>query len=107
MPDAGAEMNGSGDDACGNLTFTLYKDASCTQTEGVSGTGAIAGGTSASYSTTHTFAAPGTYYRSEERRVGKENKARRTGCGDTNEQIEIGNAAPSATTQASLTTWMV
>src|SRR5205085_4541460 len=39
------------------ITFTLYKDASCTQTEGVSGTGAIAGGTSASYSTTHTFAA--------------------------------------------------
>src|SRR5438094_594887 len=96
-----------GDNASGNVTFTLYKDASCTQTEGVSGSGAIAGGTSASYSTTHTFAAPGTYYwqasyGSDARSVGYT-----TGCGDADEQIVIGKASPSATTQASPTTGTV
>src|SRR5438067_11582990 len=101
MPDAGAEMNGSGDDACGNLTFTLYKDASCTQTEGVSGSGAIAGGTSASYSTTHTFAAPGTYYWQASYAGDANNNGFTTGCGDANEQIVIGKASPSEIGRAS------
>src|SRR5205085_5162 len=62
MTVADAATIANGDNASGNVTFTLYKDASCTQAEGVSGSGALAGGTPASYSTTHTFAAPGTYY---------------------------------------------
>src|SRR5436305_13914204 len=92
MTVADAATIANGDNASGNVTFTLYKDASCTQTEGVSGSGAIAGGTSASYSTTHTFAAPGTYYWQASYAGDANNNGFTTGCGDANEQITVGKA---------------
>src|SRR5206468_1404005 len=48
----------------------------------------------------YTTKATGTYYRSEERRVGKENEAGSTACGDEKESSLVNPGKPSITTSA-------
>jgi Domain of unknown function DUF11 len=92
----------------GSVTFTLYSEDTCTTpVAGVSGSGTISttGGVStASYSTNWTPTATGTYYWIASYAGDANNNPFTTTCGDSNEQIGIGKASPTITTQASPTT---
>ncbi len=92
----------------GNVTFTLYSDAGCaTPVAGVSGSGPISGST-ASYSTSWTPAAAGTYYWIASYPGDNNNTGFTTTCGDSNEQIAVvAKATPTIATQASPTTGTV
>ena len=90
----------------GSVTFTFYSNSSCTTSTGVTGSGTISSGT-ASYSASWTPPATGTYYWKASYAGDANNNPFTTGCGDANEQLSVGNASPSATTQASPTTTLV
>jgi hypothetical protein len=91
----------------GSVTFTLYSDTNCTQVvPGVSGSGAISNG-SASYSTSWTPSAVGTYYWLASYGGDINNTSAKSTCGDANEQIVIGKASSSITTRASPTSGRV
>ena len=90
----------------GSVTFTLYSDNSCSTSTGVTGSGTIGSGT-ATFSTSWTPAAAGTFYWKAVYGGDSNNNGFTTGCGDANEQLSVGKAAPSATTQASPTTTLV
>ncbi|MGE5375997.1 MAG: hypothetical protein ACM3XO_13145, partial [Bacteroidota bacterium] len=90
----------------GSVTFTLYSDAACTISTGVSGSGTISSGT-ASFSTSWTPSATGTYYWVASYSGDGNNTGYTAPCGDANEEIVIGPAKPSITTQASPTTGTV
>ncbi len=83
----------------GSVTFTLYSDDTCsTAVPGVSGTGDITtsgGVSSASFQTSWTPTAPGTYKWIAAYPGDADNTAFTTGCGDDNEQITI--TAPPTT----------
>ena len=82
----------------GSVTFTLYSDAACTvAVPGMSGSGAIAGGT-ASWSASWTPTALGTYYWIASYPGDSNNNGFTTSCGDANEQIVIGKASPTLST---------
>lgn len=85
----------------GNVTFTLFSDAACSvPVAGISGSGTISGG-SASWSTSWTPAAAGTYYWQAQYPGDANNDGYTTTCGAANEQIVIGKASPTITTSAS------
>jgi hypothetical protein len=85
----------------GSVMFMLYSDAACTTAvSGVSGTGNISSGT-ASYSTSWTPSAPGTFYWLATYAGDANNIGFTTGCADANEQVTIVKASPSIATQAS------
>src|SRR5205085_2628890 len=84
-----------GDNASGNVTFTLYKDASCTQTEGVSGSGAIRSEERRVGKERHTLGAPGTYYRQASYAGDANNNGLQTACSAANEQLTVGKASLS------------
>jgi uncharacterized repeat protein (TIGR01451 family) len=92
--------------ATGDVTFTLYSDAACTVSTGISGTGTISSG-SASFSHSFTPTAAGTYYWKASYPGDGNNDSFTTSCGDANEQIVVDKASPSITTQASPTTGTV
>jgi hypothetical protein len=87
----------------GSVTFTLYSDNTCsTAVSGMSGTGAITGSGpyTASFSKSWTPLAAGTYYWQASYAGDVNNNPKTTGCADSNEQITVGKASPSITTQA-------
>ena len=91
----------------GSVTFTLYSNNTCTTSTGVTGSGTIhtsAGVSTASYSQSWTPPATGTFYWKASYAGDTNNNGFTTTCGDNNEQIVIGNASPTITTQASPTT---
>jgi hypothetical protein len=90
----------------GSVVFTLYSDNQCTVAAGVSGSGTIGSG-SATFSTSWTPTAAGTYYWIASYAGDANNNGFTTKCGDANEQIVIGKASPSITTLASPTTGTV
>ena len=84
----------------GSVAFTLYSDNGCnTAVSGVSGSESITSG-SASYSTSWTPGAAGTYYWKASYAGDVNNNGFTTGCGDSNEQVVIGKAGPSISTTA-------
>jgi hypothetical protein len=92
----------------GSVSFTLYSNSTCaTAVTGVSGTGSITtttGVSTASFSVNWTPPAAGTYHWIASY-VGDANNTRFTTiCGAGNEQVVVGKAAPTITTQASPTT---
>jgi hypothetical protein len=94
----------NGNSPTGSVTFTLYSDSACTLPVGgvVSGSGTISSG-SASFSTSWTPAAAGTYYWIASYPGDANNNGFTTGCGDNNEQIVISKSSPSITTKAAST----
>ncbi|MGB8212670.1 MAG: C25 family cysteine peptidase, partial [Anaerolineales bacterium] len=104
IPTAGDTATFSGAyNPSGLVTFTLYSDATChTAVTGMSGSGAISGN-SASWSSSWTPAAPGTYYWQASYAGDTNNAAFTTTCGAANEQIQVNQANPSITTSASPT----
>jgi len=89
----------------GSVTFTLYSDATCTvPVPGVSGTGTItttpSGVSSASYSTTWTAPAAGTYSWIASYPGDQNNNSFTTGCTDAYESVKVIPASLSMTTQA-------
>ncbi len=85
--------------ATGNITFTLYSDATCsTAVTGMTGSGSISGGT-VSWTTSWTPPAPGTYYWGTSY-VGDVNNGAATSCGGAGEQVTINKATPTLTTTA-------
>ena len=87
----------------GSVTFTLYSNATCTTAvAGVSGSGTIsttAGVSSATYSTTWSAPATGTYYWIASYAGDSNNNAFTTTCGDANEQIIVTDTSSTATAQ--------
>jgi LPXTG-site transpeptidase (sortase) family protein len=77
----------SGNNPTGSVSFTLYSDAACT-TSVMSGSGAISGG-AASWSTSWTPTALGTYHWQASYAGDANNHASTTACGDPNEQIVV------------------
>src|SRR5262249_4067540 len=76
----------NGNNPTGSITFTLYSNNTCTTPAGVSGSGVITNGT-ASYSTTWTPPAAGTYYWIASYPGDAKNNAFTTKCNDPNEKI--------------------
>ena len=73
----------------GSVTFTLYSDPTCsTPVPGMSGSGSITSG-SASWSTSWTPGAGGTYYWLANYPGDANNNAYTTTCGETDEQITV------------------
>jgi len=90
----------------GSVTFTLYSDNNCTLSTGISGPAVIAtsnGVSSASFATTWTAPATGTYFWRANYNGDANNNAFTTGCGDTNELIAVSPESPTMTTQANPT----
>jgi hypothetical protein len=91
----------------GTVTFTLYSDAACTTpaSPALSGTGTIpaSGAISATFSGSWKPTTAGTYTWKAVYN-GDVNYNSKTQCGGTNEQIVVGKASPTITTQASPTT---
>jgi len=101
-----AELSG-GNSPTGSVTFTLYSDNTCAiPVAGMSGSGVISGA-SASYSSTWTPTAAGTYYWKASYAGDANNNPYTTGCGGLNEEIVIGKASPTITTNASGVTGVV
>jgi LPXTG-site transpeptidase (sortase) family protein len=101
-----ATLNG-GYSPTGSVTFTLYNDNTCTTAvPGMSGSGTISGN-SASWSTSWTPSAAGTYYWRASYPGDANNDSYTTSCADANEQILIGKASPTITTTASPTSGTV
>jgi len=91
----------SGYNPTGSVTFTLYSNDTCTvAAPGMSGSGAIAGGT-ASWSASWTPTAAGAYYWIASYPGDANNNGFTTSCGDANEQIVIAKASPSLGTTPS------
>ncbi len=89
-----------GDNPSGSVSFTLYSDNKCTAAvSGVSGSGPISSG-SATFSTSWTPPAAGTYYWVASYAGDVNNNGFTTGCGDANEQIVIAKVTPSIITSA-------
>jgi hypothetical protein len=92
----------------GSVSFTLYSNSTCTTAvAGVSGTGAIStttGVSTASFSVNWTPASAGTYHWIASYAGDANNTGFTTTCGASNEQVVVGKAAPTITTQASPTT---
>ncbi len=88
----------------GSVTFTLYSDNQCTTpaTPGVSGSGAIGTDGTASYSTSWTPGAAGTFYWLAGF-DGDDNNAATSTCGGSNEQIVVGQPSPTPTPTATAT----
>ncbi|MGD0877316.1 MAG: sortase [Anaerolineales bacterium] len=83
-----------------SITFTLYSDPTCnTPVPNMSGSGTIGGG-KASWSSSWTPSAPGTYYWKAAYPGDVNNTAVTTTCGATNEQIVVSKAATAITTTA-------
>jgi len=93
----------SGNNPTGSVTFTLYSDAACTTpVPGMSGSGAIAGGSASwSPSTSWTPTTPGTYYWIAIYPGDANNRPYTTTCGAANEEIVVDRASPTITTSAS------
>ena len=88
----------------GDVTFTLYSDPSCTNpVEGVSGIGTISGGT-ASFSTTWTPSATGTYYWQASYAGDDSNNAFTAPCAAANEQLTVVKTSPTISTTLSEST---
>jgi len=86
----------------GSITFTLFSDSLCLNAvPGMSGSGAISGGT-ASWSTGWTASAAGTYYWRAFYGGDANNNSATTSCGASNEEIVIGKTSPTLTTQLKL-----
>ncbi len=84
----------------GSITFTLFSDATCnTAVPGMSGSGSIFGGM-ASWSTSWTPPAPGTYYWQASYTGDANNSAITSACGGAGEQVTINKATPLLTTTA-------
>src|SRR6185437_16274785 len=93
----------------GSVTFTLYSDIACTAglTPAVTGSGTISlvsGKYVASYSQTGVSLPLGTYYWKAVYTGDTNNNGFTTTCGDANEELVIGLASPTFTTQARPTT---
>ena len=92
----------------GSVTFTLYTDTTCTTAvSGVSGSApvnTVSGTSTASFSTTWTPTAAGTYSWLAHYPGDANYDAITTGCTDANEQIAVSTASPTITTQATPTT---
>ena len=76
----------------GSVMFTLYSDNLCATPTGVSGPGVIvtaSGVSSATFSTSFTAAATGTYYWQASYGGDLNNTGFTTGCGDANEQLGV------------------
>jgi uncharacterized repeat protein (TIGR01451 family) len=88
----------------GSVTFTLYSNSQCTDpaTPGVSGSGTIGGDGTASYSTSWTPGAAGTYYWRASY-GGDDNNAATSMCGGDNEQIAVAQPSPTPTPTATAT----
>jgi hypothetical protein len=87
----------------GSVSFTLYSNNACTASTGVSGSAAIsttAGVSSASFSTSFTAPATGTYYWRATYAGDANNNPITPACGAANEVVAVGLASPSITTQA-------
>jgi hypothetical protein len=82
----------------GSVTFTLYTDTTCSNTAGVSGSAPISA-LSATFSTTWTPPASGTYAWRATYAGDSNNSGVTTGCNAVNEQITVGKASPTMTTQ--------
>ena len=83
-----------------SVSFALYSDSGCSNAvSGVSGSGTISGG-SASYSTSWTPSANGTYYWKASY-AGDTNNKGYTACGGNNETVIVGQASPTITTKLS------
>jgi hypothetical protein len=79
----------SGNNPTGSVFFTLYSDAACTiSVTGMSGSGAISSG-GASWSSSWTPTALGTYHWQASYAGDANNHASTTACGDPNEQIVV------------------
>ena len=77
----------------GSVAFTLYSDPTCsTPVPGMSGSGPITSG-SASWSTSWTPSAGGTYYWLASYPGDANNDAYTTTCGDANEQVTVSGLA--------------
>jgi hypothetical protein len=91
----------------GTVTFTLYSDSACMMAvSGVSGSGNVStssGTSTASYSTTWTPPAAGTYYWVASYSGDGNNKAAVTKCGDPNEEITITTSAQTQLTPTQTT----
>ena len=92
----------------GSVTFTLYTDTTCTTpVAGVTGSGTVsttAGASTASFTTSWTPSVAGTYSWLAHYPGDSNNNSFTTTCTDANEQIDVGMASPTMTTQASPTT---
>ena len=86
----------------GSVTFTLYSNNTCTASTGITGAGPISSGT-ASFSTTWTAPATGTYYWRASYSGDSANNAFTTTCGAANEVVAVNPGSPAITTQASPT----
>ena len=95
-----------GDAPSGSVTFSLYSSSSCTGTPVITGSDAISGGT-ASYSTSWTPPSPGTYYWTAAYGGDPSNSGVTTTCNASHEDLVIGKATPTVSTQASPTTGTV
>jgi hypothetical protein len=83
----------------GNVVFTLY-NSDCSQSTGITGSGAISNAGTASFSSAWTPAAAGTYnWRATY--AGDANNAAFAGCHDPNEQVTVSNPPASGTQSAS------
>ena len=95
----------------GSVSFTLYSNPSCTATTGVTGSGAISGPPggpyAASFSTTWTAPATGTYYWRATYAGDLGNNAVTPACLSANELIVVGPGSPTITTQATPNSIMV
>jgi hypothetical protein len=85
----------------GNVVFTLY-NSDCSQSTGITGSGAISNAGTASFSSAWTPAAAGTYNWKATYAGDANNAAFATGCHDANEQVTVA-AAPASGTQGAST----
>jgi hypothetical protein len=85
----------------GNVVFTLY-NSDCSQSTGITGSGAISNAGTASFSSAWTPAAAGTYNWKATYAGDANNAAFATGCHDPNEQVTVA-AAPASGTQGAST----
>jgi len=94
----------------GNVTFTLYSDATCETSTGVTGNGAISttgGVSSASFSKSWTPPAAGTYSWLARYAGDANNDGFTTGCSDSNEQLTVSKTAAAITTTPNVTSGTV
>ena len=85
----------NGDNPGGSVTFTLYSDNQCTQ-QVLSGSAAISNSV-ATFSTSWTPPAAGTYYWVASYPGDSNNIGFTSGCGDANEQLQVTDPTPTPT----------
>ena len=89
-----------------SVAFTLYSNNNCTTSTGVTGTGSLNASGIASYSTSWTPPAVGTYYWKVSFPGDTYNNSV-SACGGTHETVDIGKASPSIATVDSPSTGTV